>query len=151
MRPDQLMTGESILQYSDNELITLTTHRIQYKNKTWGQSNFISIMLEKVSSVQVVGISYPILLVIGILIIIIGAFIANENQGRDEGGVISIAVGVIFIVAYFITKRHICIIASDGGNKIVFRTEGMNTENVINMMDKIELAKNNRVVRLAAN
>jgi len=61
MRTDQLMPGESILSYSDNGLLTLTTHRLRYMNKVWGQANFISIMLEKVSSVEITYLSSPVL------------------------------------------------------------------------------------------
>jgi len=148
MRPDQLISGESILQYSDNGLITLTTHRIRYRNTIWGESNFISIMLEKISSVQVVGISYPMVLIIGIIIGLFGLFLAYGQQGKNEEGSVSIVIGVLFIIAYFVTKRHVCVIASDGGHKIVFRTENMKTETLIDMMDKIELAKNNRISQL---
>lgn len=148
MRPDQLISGESILQYSDNGLITLTTHRIRCQNKIWGESNFISIMLEKISSVQVIGNSYPMLLVVGILVGLVGLYLASNQQNSSGGGMIAILLAVGFIIAYFVTKRNICIIASDGGNRIVFRTEGMDTETLIGMVDKIELAKNNRVNQL---
>jgi hypothetical protein len=148
MRPDQLIPGESILQYSDSGLITLTTHRIRCQNSVWGESNFISIMLEKISSVEVVGNSYPMLLIAGILIGIVGLFITFNQQEGNEGAILAIVIGLVFIIAYFVTKKTICIISSDGGNKMVFRTEGMNIESLIDMVDKIELAKNNRTSQI---
>jgi predicted transcriptional regulator len=53
MNKEQLLPEESILTFSENGLVTVTTHRIRYNNKILGQSNFVSIMLEKISSIQV--------------------------------------------------------------------------------------------------
>jgi hypothetical protein len=147
MREEQLITGESFLLHSDNGLITLTTHRIRYHNKVWGASNLISIMLEKISTVQVLYISYPGLWVGGLLVILLGAVF---SVGDGNVGVIAIAViiGLVLIAAYFGTRRHICVIASDGGGKIVFRTEVMSTATLMVMVDKVELAKHNRLMEL---
>jgi len=141
MRTDQLMPGESILSYSDNGLLTLTTHRVRYMNKVWGQANFISIMLEKISSVQVTYLSYPIFLGIGIFLILIGLMWGYQ----DVWAVILIVAGIVAVIAYFAARTSVCVIAADGGAKIQFRTEGMSTETLIDMMDKIERAKNDRV------
>jgi|SRR5665213_765540 len=147
MRTDQLLPGESILSYSDNGLLTLTTHRVRYMNKVWGQANFISIMLEKISSLQVIYISYPPLLVMGIIITVIG-FMLGAGANNTQAAFIAIIIGLPAVVAYFVTRRHVCVIASDGSGKIEFRTEGMSTETLIDMMDKIERAKNDRVSQL---
>ncbi|ASU32334.1 hypothetical protein [Mucilaginibacter xinganensis] len=148
MHQDQLLKGEILLSYSDEEIITLTTHRVRYKSKSWGQSKFISIMLEKISSLQVVYISYPFLLIIGIIMSIMG-FVTGLTNNYSSGIMsLSIIPGVVFAIAYFITRKHICVISSDGGAPIIFKTEGMSAENITEIMDKVELAKNNRMVQL---
>lgn len=141
MRTDQLMPGESILSYSDNGLLTLTTHRVRYLNHEWGRANFISIMLEKVSSVQVTYLSYPVLLGAGGFLILIGLLWGSQSV---QAGIILILGGAAAIIAYFAARTSVCVIAADSGAKIQFRTEGMSTETLIDMMDKIDRAKNDR-------
>ena len=150
MRQDQLITGESFLIHSDNELITLTTHRIRYHNKIWGQSNFITIMLEKISTIQILYVSHPGLGIGGLLVIVLGTALSLGVGGN--GGIIAIVVitGLIMIGAYFATRKHICVITSDGSSKIVFSTEGMSTAALIDMADKVEQAKHNRMMALEA-
>lgn len=141
MRHDQLMPDESILKYSDSNLVTLTSHRVRYNNSEWGSSNFISIMLEKISSTQVLYSSYPALWILGSVLIIVGVIMFSDN-GRQHGyGVLPCIVGIFLIAAYFSSRKHICIISSDGGSKIAFRTEGMSTATLIDLVDKIEEAK----------
>ncbi|MDN5289018.1 MAG: hypothetical protein JWR38_5292 [Mucilaginibacter sp.] len=148
MHQDQLITGESFLINTDNGPITLTTHWIRYNNKIWGQSNIISIMLEKISAIQILYISHPGLGIGGLLMIMLG--VALSLGDTENGWVITIAVitGILLIVAYYITMKHICVITSDGSGKIVFRTEGMDTDALIDMADKVELAKHNRLMEL---
>lgn len=148
MRENQLIDGESVITFSDNNLVTLTTHRVRYNNKVWGQSNYISIMLEKVSSLNVVYISYPILLVIGGIAIFIGGVAAYNMHYNQGPGVVAVVGGICIMLVYLGTRRHICVIASDGGGKITFSTAGMNTESLISFMDKIEIAKNNRILKI---
>jgi len=145
MRTDQLIHGESILSYSDNGLLTLTTHRVRYLNHEWGRANFISIMLEKVSSVQITYLSYPVWLGIGGFLILIGLM---WDYRDTQSQVILIVAGIAAIVAYFTARTSVCVIAADGGAKIQFRTDGMSTETLIEMMDKIERAKNDRVAQV---
>jgi hypothetical protein len=149
MRHDQLMPDECILQYSDNNLVTLTSHRVRYNNSEWGSSNFISIMLEKISSVQVLYISHPALWILGCVVAIIGVIIASGNNEQHGYGIIPCIVGVFLIAAYFSSKKHICIISSDGGSKIMFKTDGMSTATLIALVDKIEEAKCVRLTEIS--
>ena len=146
MNPEQLIPGEHLLHYSDNGLITVTTHRVRYWSDSGGQSDCISMMLEKISSMRVLYISYPYLLGIGAVLAGIGLIMMFQQRSGD--GLIPLALGVAAVIAYYGTRKHVCIIASDGGDKIVFKTEGMDTDSVITMVDKIELAKSNGVARL---
>jgi len=141
----KLFNNEEILTSTDGNIVILTTHRIRSTNSYgWGQHNTTSIMLEKISSVQAVYKSYPILLVLAGLMGFI-AFIVG-NQSIDKGYIgFPIVIGFIFIVFYFATRKHICAIASDGGAKIAFETSNMNKELLLEFIDKVEHAKSNRV------
>jgi hypothetical protein len=146
MNKEELLPGESVLTFSENGLVTVTTHRIRYNNKVWGQSNFISIMLEKISSIQVLYFSYPLLWIIGVLIAVISLTVtATGNIGAPEL-TISLFLAFFLIVGYFMSRRHICAITSDGGSKIVFHTENMTTDSMIEFVNTIEAAKQKRVL-----
>lgn len=144
MNNDHLLKGESILSYSDGGLVTLTSHRIRYEHKVWGGSNIISIMLEKVSSVQIIYISYPWLWIMGVLVGVIGMLASQSRNGGSTEMVIAFFIAFFLIIGYFLSRRHICSITSDGGTKIIFRTENMTTESMIEFMNKIESAKSER-------
>ncbi|MCQ6961092.1 hypothetical protein [Mucilaginibacter aquariorum] len=126
-------------------MVTLTTHSVRYNNKIWGQSSFISIMLEKISSVQVLSISYPLLWILGALTGVAGLALATTRNGGTLEVVISLFIPFFIIVGYFMSRRHVCTITSDGASKIVFRTENMPTEALIDFVNKIEVAKHKRM------
>jgi hypothetical protein len=147
MNSEQLIRGESILSMSENNLIVLTTHRIRYSYSEWGEANTISIMLEKISSIQARYISYPLLLLVGGLAILV-AFIMNSNHSDEREAIIPGVIGIGCIIWYFMSRKHFCIITSDGGAKIAFSTNGVKREVVISMIDKIEAAKSKRTDEL---
>ncbi|MGY4537405.1 hypothetical protein ACVW0P_001824 [Mucilaginibacter sp. UYNi724] len=100
MNNEQLLPEESVLFFTENGMVTLTTHRIRYNNKIWGQSNFISIMLEKISSVQVLSISYPLLWILGVLIGVIGLLMATSHNDGTPEVVVSLFIAFFLIVGY---------------------------------------------------
>lgn len=145
MNKEQLLPEESVLSFTENGMVTLTTHRVRYNNKVWGQSNFISMMLEKISSIQVLSTSYPLLWILGVLIGVISlTMAATKNIGAPEL-TISLFAAFFLIVGYFMSRRHVCTITSDGASKIIFRTESMPTEALIDFVSKIEGAKHKRM------
>ncbi|MFA6245612.1 MAG: hypothetical protein WC615_01645 [Mucilaginibacter sp.] len=144
MNKEQLLPEESVLSFTENGMVTLTTHRVRYNNKIWGQSNFISIMLEKISSVQVLSISYPLLWILGALTGAGGLALATTRNGGAPEVVISLFIAFFLIVGYFISRRQVCTITSDGGAKIIFRTENMPTAALIDFVHQIEAAKHKR-------
>ena len=112
MLHEHLMPGEAILSYSDNGLVTLTTHRIRYANKVWGQSNHMSMMLENISAIQVIYLSHPILWIIGLIVALIGLMISGAGNGGTPEMVITGFVAFFLILAYFLTRRHIFSVVS---------------------------------------
>ncbi len=53
MEHTELLENEQIITESTNNVVTLTTHRVRYNSSSTGQAHIVSIMLEKVSSIEV--------------------------------------------------------------------------------------------------
>lgn len=141
-----LMIDEKILMDGDNKQITLTTHRIRQENKKWGKLDLISIMLEQVTSCQYSKKSKPIFLIIGFLLFGL-AFIIGSQEGED-GPVIASGIaliGLVLIIIYFFTIERGLFISSATA-KIKLNTKGMKDENIKLFIDKLEVAKNNRLL-----
>jgi hypothetical protein len=148
---NNLMTGETILMEGDNKQITLTTHRIRQENETWGQLNLVSIMLEHVTSCEYSKKSRPIFLITGLLLSGFALYIESQNEGvaRSISGSI-LLFGIVLIIAYFFTiKRGLFI--SSATAKIKLDTKGMKDENIKSLIDKLEVAKNDRFLTLKNN
>jgi len=144
----KLFENEKIISSTDDNIVILTTHRVRCTNSyQWGQQSTTSIMLEKVSSIQATYISYPLLLVIaGIsLVIAIGMGSQRSSQGQLS---IPIIIAVVLGIIYYFTRKHVCVIASDGGAKIVFETEGVRKDRLLEFMDNVEKIKSSRIKAL---
>lgn len=143
-----LFEDEKILTTTDSNIVVLTTHRIRSSNSVqWGQHSTVSIMLEKVSSIQATYNSYPLLLVLA-GIMVLGAMILGNQRGSDSAIALPIVLAIVFVIAYFVTRRHICIVASDGGAKLAFETSRMGKDVLLRFIDQIEQAKSKRISQL---
>ena len=138
--------GENAITESDNKGIILTSHRIRYQSSNFGKAHIVSIMLEKISSIEIHYKSSLLTLIIGIILTLSGIVMGASNQG--EAMILGLGIGLFFVLLYFITRRHVITIASDGGSKINFETKGMKRETILDFINKIETAKNNRTIEL---
>lgn len=144
-----LLPSEQILMEGDYKQITLTTHRIRQENKTWSHVDLISIMLEEVTSCEYIKRSNPIILIVGILFGVLGAFAASQGHGdaaQTVGGGAFLS-GLVLIIVYFLTIRRGLNISSPTA-KIKMNTKGMKSENIKAFIDRLEAAKNDRLMRL---
>jgi len=139
MEANQLLNGEQIITESDDKSITLTSFRIRRNVSGGGQAHIVSIMLEKVSSIEVHYSSWIILLGLGILFGLAGLFAGANNKG--DVMVPALLIGGVLVIAYFMTRKHVVTVASDGGAKINFQTRGMKRDAIIEFINKIERAK----------
>ena len=138
-----LLKDETILTASEDNRVILTTHRIRYDAGSNGDSTMTSIMLEHISSVQLNTRSYPILLLIGFVLIVSGFITSYQSYGPSAQPVL-LVIGFIVGILYFFTKQHTCIISSDGGSRIEFSTTNMRRQNLLEFIDKIEDAQSKR-------
>ena len=137
-----LMTDEKIIMEGDYKQIILTTHRIRQENKVWGNINITSIMLEQVNSCEYKKKSKPIYLIVGILFLISG-YMYRENGAPDIASGFGLFGLLLFLIYPFTRKRGLFI--SSASAKIVVNTKGFKDENIKSFIDKLEIAKNDRL------
>lgn len=142
MEKKDLFNGEEIITQSDSNIVTLTNLRIRYSDSELSKAHIISILLEKISSIEIHYSSQILYLIIGVIAAGFGGF-AMMNGTEDYGALIVI-VGLILIALYFSSKRHLITISSDGGGKINFQAKGMKKESILDFVNKVEKATDNR-------
>jgi lipopolysaccharide export LptBFGC system permease protein LptF len=131
----ELFDNEKLITNSKDNQIVLTSKRIRQTEKG---KDITSIMLEKISSVEVKYQSFFLILLAGILVIIAGILMLVT---KEDTAIFTIVGGAVLILFYFLTRKHTISISSDGGAKIVFVTQGMNNETVLEFVHQVELAK----------
>jgi hypothetical protein len=139
--------NETILMRSDDHSVTLTSHKIRQESKEWGKLQIKSIMLEHVSSCEYNRKSNPIYLILGLLILGFGIFSATiANHLQREFPLIVMAIGAIILIIYIVTiyKR---LMVSSSSTKILINTNGMDDDSIKAFINKLEEAKNNRLLK----
>ena len=112
--------NEKMIIESDNKQIRLTTHRLRYYETPKRNSDFTSIMLDKISSIELTYYKSSLwILIIGIV-------------------TIPIIVGLILIFMFFTSKRHVISVTPDGGKPILFETKGMKRDFLDDFIDRVE-------------
>jgi hypothetical protein len=115
------LENENLILESENRQLMLTTHRLRYHESASSNSNFTSIMLDKISSIELTYQTNIWLLIIGII-------------------TIPAVIGIILIILFFTTKKHIVSVSPDGGNPIIFETKGMKRDYLEDFIFKVEKA-----------
>lgn len=104
---------------SGNKQLKLTTHRLRYYDSSSKKSNFTSIMVDKISSIELTYQSNIWLLIIGI--VTIGA-----------------GIGIILIILFYTTKKHVVSVTPDGGSSVIFQIKGMKRDSIEDFIQKVE-------------
>ncbi len=133
-----LFNNEHVITHSDGNVLTLTNLRLRYSVSQWGKAQYVSLLLEKISSIEMHYRSKIIFLILGILAIP-GGLIAGVN-GDEEFIGIGIGAGLVLIILYLFSRKHYLTISSDGGGKIHFLTKGMKREKVFDFINQLESA-----------
>lgn len=142
-----LFEGESIITQSKDSKVVLTNYRLRYQESSASNARVISIMLEKISSIEVHYKSYPVYIILGILIGGMGYFFSGGLGSRMELQlkIVCLVVAVLFVLVYFMSRRHMVSVASSGAT-IDFHTRGMRRDSILEFVNKIEQAKHdNRI------
>ncbi|WP_345223285.1 hypothetical protein [Hymenobacter koreensis] len=145
---DFLLDGEELLDYTPNRVVLLTSNRIRYNAANASESHLVSIMLEKISACEVRYQSQPLLGISGALLAVVGLLAFFQPGDAQAFGAGALAVGLLLVLAYLASRRHIISITSDGGTRLAFATKGLKRETVIAFVNSVEKAKHERVERL---
>jgi hypothetical protein len=136
MANNRLLAGEKVLLTSDKEILTLTNYRVRFDQATRGASNYISICLDCVASCGLITKSMPLLLVIAAIIGLVGI---AQNNGDLK--VLSIIAAIILVGAFFITRKAVIAISSNGGERILVPIKGMSRDKIIDFLETLDDAR----------
>lgn len=132
-----LLPGEHVVMASDGDILLLTNQRVRYDSVEFGASRYMSMTLDAVASCGLVTRSYPILLLLGVIGLVMGATVPM----RDEPTVFVWLFGAVFSVGYFLTRTAVIAIASSGGEVIQVPTKGMSREDSVAFLEAVEKEK----------
>lgn len=131
----KLFEGEEKILESDNGELVLTTHRVRHDSKSLGKRKITSLLLQELSSCELSHRSYPALLIVAA----IGLVIAAAGGSSNAMGV-GVAVSIISVISFFSSRKQALCLATAGG-QIIVETKGMKPEGVKNFIDETEIAK----------
>lgn len=142
-----LFPNERVLTQSDNEAVTLTTHRILYEYKDWGKSYNQNIMLEHITSTENYSKSNVLLLILAILS---GICSTAVMAGTPEIGLILILTGLVLYRLYRRSRKNLILISSPS-TRMTINVGGMKREMVLTFINKVEQAKCARLSSIGAS
>ena len=131
----KLIDGEEKILTSDNGELVLTTHRVRLDTKSLGKRKITSLLLQELCSCELSHRSYPALL----LVALIGFLVAVAGGSPDAMG-IGVAITVISLISFFMTRKQALCLATAGA-PIIVETKGMKPEKVKDFIDETEIAK----------
>lgn len=140
----KLLPNESTLVTSNQDKVILTDHRIHMNDKEWGRSYSISIFLENISSIETKYNSLVIFLILGVLAALAGIFLTIE--GLNENGMfLSFIVSIALFIFWWLSRRHVISVSSNGGSKLNFEVTKMSDEKIMAFVHNISEAQQKRI------
>jgi len=136
MEKQEYLPGEELVTESENKLITLTNFRLRFYSSNRGSAYIVSLMLNRISSIEVHYRSLWFLLIPSIILIVGGLLAGAQNQGDIM--IAGLVIGLLLALIYILSRKHIVTVSSMGGAKINFETKGMKRETLMNFINKIE-------------
>lgn len=138
----ELFASEEFLVRSNNDRLVLTTHRLHLSSKEWGQAYSNTLFLEDISSVEIRYSSFVLGLMIGGFLILGGLMWAQQGSVPPFNA--ATIAGGVFVLFYFLSRRHLVSITPNGGKPINFEIGSMSNEEVNDFIHKVQLAKERR-------
>lgn len=146
-----LLPTESEILNSNNNKIILTDHRIHMNQKGWGDSYDITIFLEDMSSIEVRYNSSIAFLILSIASSIFTALIYFnlDSYSKNESFLVyTLLAAILFIILYWLSRRHVISITSNSGKAINFQINRMSDDEIEDFLFKVQEAKNTRILFL---
>lgn len=131
-----VVSGEQTILSSNNGVLSLTNYRVKFDAKASGQSKYVSIALDNVSSCGLVTQSRPALLFIAAICAVIAVALS------DKGALIGLlVVAIAFVIAYLVTRTAVITVSSNGGEGICVPAKGMAREDIVSFLEAVMAAK----------
>ncbi len=152
----KLLPTEEKLVTSDAGRLTLTNQRVFMHNTIWGEPVTTSIFLEDISAIEVKHKGIHALWIMAAILFIIDFYldqlhlqVPQVQLYHSTSGSYGFGFALFLLITWWLTRRRIVTIASKGGPALSFTTRGITTENIHNFIDRVSLAKQQRVQYLA--
>lgn len=136
------LPGEAPVMTSDDRNLVLTTHRIRYDRKGWGDGRVISIMLESLCSCEISYERYPILLAIAAAVLLLTVTAVDSVPAIVV--LVGVVLTVVLIAAFASMRRQVICLASSGAS-IRLNVSSINITYVLDFLDAVEHAKAKRL------
>ena len=143
-----LLSNEHEILSSNENKIVLTNQRVHLYEKEWGRSYSIFIFLENISSVEVrynSNIIFFVLAIISALFSILTFLNSDRYSSNDNILGYGVVATIFFIILYWVSRRHVISISSNGGKSLNFQINKMRDDDIEDFIFKVEEAKNQRM------
>ena len=144
-----LLPNEKQLVTPCDQILILTTQRMQKVVKDWASSHSVTIFLEDISSVEAKFENNPAWLILGILGCLASVyFYANTDQPNHDAAIVALIVGIVGLIAWFAFRQHAIKISSKGGSSLTLNVTNLKKGVADELVDQIVYTKANRMVEL---
>ena len=132
-----LLENEKNLDFLEKNSVVLTNYRI---TKEDGNSYKIAIFLKNISSIIAHYKTEPIFIILGAISLIAGVVLVLHGD-LNSFGIASFVLCAVLFAAYFLTKKHVITVSSDGGEKMVIEVQKKSHERIEEFITNIQQAK----------
>ncbi len=129
----KLLGNEKLVKDFKKAYISVTSKRVRYEDTSSGHTIITSMTLDSVASCGVVTESYPSFLLFGFIAMVGGILVEVDNLR-----LLLIAVAFVMFIAYFLTRKAVISIASNGGDKITVPVSSVKKDTIVDIVDTIE-------------
>lgn len=128
-----MLTGERLIMSSEDNSLVLTDKRVKFEIKSRSKSAYKSIPIDQVATCALDTRTFPILLVLAALAVLV-IFAAPETGQRVGAGI----AALILVAAYFGSRNGQIEIFSTSGESIAVPTKGLSHEQVRTFLEAVE-------------
>jgi hypothetical protein len=116
-----------------------------------GHSYSITIFLEDISSIEIRYNSHIIFLILAAIVGLFWVYLLFASSGYSSNGSSptgAFLLALLFALLYWITRRHVISISSDGGKSLNFLVSQMKEDQIQEFTHKVHAAKAERMREL---
>lgn len=138
------VSGERVLLTLARTPLVLTNYRVKFDTRGVGNSSYQSISLDAISFCGFVTNSLPMMLVLALLLLGIGAaglLVPNPIKDSLLIGTILLLVGIAFLIVYLATRSAVLVIRAMCGEQIIIPAHSAKREQVIPFLEAVLEAK----------